>query len=115
MNKILKLVSLVILLCLALTVLASCSANAVGKYSLRWIDTSYGTIYDTPDLCIELKSNGTFTYGTEEGKWSMKGDEITLTYDTGDTASLNYDDGFLKQSFYEYSIGHYEYTFGKDE
>jgi len=90
-------------------------AKYAGTYTLSWIDTDYGTIYDTPDLCIELRKNHTFTYNGKEGKWSAKGDKTTLTYDSKDTATLYCDGEYLKQNFYDYSIGSYEYTFRRKE
>ena len=114
MKKRFKYLLLFLILCCTITMLISCSNKAVGKYSLLWIDTKYGTMYDTPDLCIELMKDKTFTYGESEGTWRLKKGEIKLTYSTGETATLSRDGDYLKQNFYSSSLGNYEYTFGKD-
>lgn len=115
MKKTLKFFLIFLLICSVLTSFISCGTKVAGKYTLRWVTTDYGTIYDTPDLCIELRKDRTFTYGETEGKWKAKGDEITLTYESGDSVTLYYDDEYLTQTFYDSSLGFYKYTFGKEK
>lgn len=88
-----KVIALALVLVTLTSVLASCGARLSGKYSLEGFGTGVVYEFKGSKVFITLKVAG-FSGEATEGKYKIKDDKITFTFESDDDDVKKYDGTF---------------------